>query len=97
MKKALLIITMIGLAAGSFSATAAEQTRSFTVAKMDCPVCPVTVKKAIEKVAGVVAVTVDYETKTATVTFDDAIATLDELAEASTNAGYPATLIQTDS
>ena len=97
MKQALLIITLIGLAAGSFPATAAEQTRSFAVAKMDCPVCPVTVKKAIEKVEGVVTVTVDYDTKTATVTFDDETATVDELAEASTNAGYPATLIQTSS
>jgi len=42
-------------------------------------------------------VTVDLETKTATVTFDDEVATVDELAEASTNAGCPATLIQTDS
>lgn len=97
MKQALLIVTLIILTAGSFSATAAEQTRSFAVAKMDCPVCPVTVKKAMEKVEGVVAVTVDFESKIATVTFDDESATVDELEEASTNAGYPATLIQTGS
>jgi mercuric ion binding protein len=64
---------------------------------MDCPVCPVTVKKAIENIEGVVAVTVDFQAKMATVIFDDDVTSTDEVAQASANAGYPATLIQTDS
>ena len=54
-------------------------------------------KKAIENVDGVKSVAVDFDVKTATVIFDDQITTTNEVAAASTNAGYPAGLIQTDS
>ena len=33
---------------------------------------------------------IDYKTKTAVVVFDDSAATVDAIAAASTNAGYPA-------
>ena len=51
----------------------------------------------METSEGVVAVTVDFQTKMATVIFDNDVTSTDEVAQASTNAGYPATLIQTDS
>jgi periplasmic mercuric ion binding protein len=40
------------------------------VKNMTCSVCPITVKKALEKVSGVTSVKVDFEKKTASVTFD---------------------------
>jgi mercuric ion binding protein len=55
-------------------------------------VCPLTVKKSLERVSGVQQVTVDYASKTATVQFDDAITTADKLTEATKNAGYPSTI-----
>jgi len=95
MRQVVMLSVMLVLA-GTFSlAQAAEQTSTFTVDKMTCPVCPVTVKKAIESVAGVTSVNVDLEQKTATVTFDNEITTSDAVAAASTNAGYPARPIQT--
>jgi mercuric ion binding protein len=98
MKMALLLsVVSLGFAITSVSVNAAEQTQSYSVEKMTCALCPVTVKKAIEKVDGVTSVKVDFDTKTATVTFDDDVATSDAVAEASTNAGYPAVLIQTGS
>lgn len=71
---------------------AAPQTVTLDVQNMTCAVCPLTVKKALERVTGVQQVTVDYASKTATVHFDDAIASSDKLTEATQAAGYPSTV-----
>ncbi len=93
MRQVVISIVMLALSGAWSLAQAAEQTQTFAVAKMTCPVCPVTVRKAIEKVDGVTSVNVNLEAKTATVRFDDEVTTTDEVAGASTNAGYPARLI----
>lgn len=72
-------------------ANAAERTVTLAVENMTCALCPITVRAAIERVAGVKDVQVDFETKMAVVVFDDAKATVADLAEASRLAGYPAT------
>lgn len=69
-----------------------EQTATFDVPGMFCALCPVTVRKAMEGVAGVKTVTVDFEARTATVMFDPSVTTLEAIAAASANAGYPATV-----
>ncbi|MBO9378122.1 heavy metal transporter [Sphingomonas histidinilytica] len=71
--------------------TAATQTATFAIQNMTCALCPVTVKSAMERVRGVRSVRVDFDAKTATVVFDPQVATLQAIAAASTNAGYPAT------
>ncbi len=68
---------------------AAEQTVSMSVERMTCALCPLTVRKAMERVDGVQHVEVDYDTKTATVTFDDTKTTAADIAQASTDVGYP--------
>jgi mercuric ion binding protein len=68
---------------------AAPRTVTLDVQNMTCPVCPLTVKKALERVPGVQQVAVDYASKTATVRFDDATATADKLTDATKTAGYP--------
>lgn len=68
----------------------ALRTTVFAVQNMTCPLCPVTVKTAMEGVSGVQAVTIDFDAKTATVVYNPAVATVDAIAAASTNAGYPA-------
>ena len=97
MKNVIILITALGLVSLTLPTMAAEQTQSFAVAKMDCPVCPVTVTRAIEQLDGVTDVNVDLDAKTATVTFDDQLTSPGAIAEASTNAGYPATPLQTGS
>ncbi len=97
MKQVCVFITALALAGLASSAWAAERTQSFAVAKMDCPVCPVTVTLAIKKLDGVTDVIVNFDAKTATVTFDDAVTSSSAIAAASTNAGYPATPLQTGS
>lgn len=75
---------------GVTKAGAEEQTVTFVVDKMTCAMCPITVRKAMKRVKGVTAVSVDFDAKTATVVFDPAIATPEQIAKASENAGYPA-------
>ena len=68
------------------------QTASFAVENMTCATCPITVRRAMEGVAGVHEVTIDYETRTATAQFDPERTTTSAIAAASTEAGYPAIL-----
>lgn len=67
------------------------QTKVFRVEQMTCATCPIAVKTAMGAVKGVTSVEIDFDAKTATVTFDPAVATTAQIAAASTNAGYPAT------
>lgn len=71
---------------------AATQTVVLSVSKMDCAACPITVKKALNKVAGVEKVEVSYEKREAVVTFDDAKTTPEVLTKATKDAGYPSTV-----
>jgi mercuric ion binding protein len=71
-----------------------ERVQSFTIAKMTCAACPITVKKAMQRVDGVIDVDIDFDTKTAVATFDPALTNADEIAAASTGVGYPATAIE---
>jgi mercuric ion binding protein len=56
---------------------------------MTCGLCPVTVKKSLEKVPGVSQARVDITKKTATVTYDADRATESALVKATTDAGFP--------
>ncbi|CAN5319524.1 mercury resistance system periplasmic binding protein MerP [soil metagenome] len=68
------------------------RTQTFMVEKMTCAACPITVRAAMKRVEGVRSVEVSFEAKTATVIFDPAVTTVDDIARASTDAGYPAQL-----
>lgn len=71
---------------------AAVQIVTLAVPTMDCPVCPITVKKALTGVEGVSQAEVDFDKRQATVTFDDAKANVDKLTKATANAGYPSSV-----
>ena len=83
------VLTLLAILAGS-SVFAAEQTRTLKVDKMTCATCPLTVSIALSWVDGVTKVDVDFDDKTAIVTFDDAATTLEAVAQASTDVGFPA-------
>lgn len=61
------------------------------VQNMTCPLCKFTIKKALLGVDGVDKVEVNYDAKTATVSFNAQKASADALIKATANAGYPAT------
>ncbi len=64
----------------------------FDVPDMTCETCPITVKFAMSRVEGVRSVEVDFDSRSATVIFDPALTDAAKIAEASAQAGYPATV-----
>src|SRR5229473_4281561 len=82
---AVVIATLVLVA----PAWTSPQTVTLNVPGMTCPVCPITVKKALEKVPGVSKVEVRFEKKQVLVTFDDKKTNTDALVKATTNAGFP--------
>jgi mercuric ion binding protein len=76
-----------------FAAHAATpQTAVLDVQNMTCGLCPVTVRKSLEQVPGVSQARIDFERKTATVTFDADKTKTGALIKATTDAGFPSTV-----
>lgn len=67
-------------------------TITLDIQNMDCPLCRVTLRKALEQVPGVESARVDYEHRSAVVIFDPATTRLEDLIKATTNAGYPSSI-----
>lgn len=96
MMRRFLSIMMLGLALlAPLSMTTAQAAESQTVVLdvpgMTCKFCPITIRKALEKVPGVIEAKSDYESKSATVVFDPAQTDVATLTAATANAGYPST------
>lgn len=87
------LFAAISIAIFSINTWATPKIVNLSIPSMDCPVCPITVKKALLKVAGVSQASVDFEKRQATVTFDDAKTTIDMLTLSTKDAGYPSTLL----
>lgn len=90
--KMLPIIAGLLAIVSSAPALAAQKTVTLSVPGMTCAACPITVKKALGKVAGVRKTGVSFERKEAVVTFDDAKTSLEALTKATAAAGYPSSL-----
>ena len=90
------VLAMIGFMAAA-PVFAAEQTVTFSVPGMTCASCPYIVESAMSGVDGVLTVTADADTRTALVVFDDANTDAEDIAFASTSAGYEAQLLPDDS
>ncbi len=79
----------------SFVAHAAEvKTVTLDVQNMTCKFCPITVRKALKKVDGVVSAKADLDSKTATVIYDPDKTNVGALTKATANAGYPSSVKQ---
>ena len=92
MIKTLRTLAFVACASLSSMAMATMQTVTLDVPGMTCSSCPITVKKALTKVNGVLQVKASFEKKEAVVTFDDSKTSVAKLSLATANAGYPATL-----
>ena len=68
---------------------AEERSVNLSVPGMFCASCPFVVQAAIQKVDGVISVATDVDERTALVVYDDALASPEAIAAASTNG--PAT------
>lgn len=85
--RTLLFAALAVLPMAVLSATPATVT--LEVRNMTCGLCPITVKKSLERVPGVRTVQVDFDSKTATVSYDPDQVRPEALINATTNAGYP--------
>jgi len=94
MKRLLLSTILCSAAMFTSLSQAADQTVTMNIEKMSCATCPLTVRIAMQRVDGVQEVDVDFESKTAVVTFDDNKTTAEKVAQASTDVGYPATPVK---
>lgn len=87
-------ILLAALLASVGAEAAGARTVTLSVSNMDCAVCPITVRKALEKVAGVDSARVDFKTKRAVVAFDPAKASTEALTKATADAGFPSSVSQ---
>jgi mercuric ion binding protein len=87
------LIALAALAAMTSPLWAATQTVTLSVPDMNCAACPITVKKALTKVAGVSKIDVNLGRREARVTFDDAKANVEALTRATKDAGFPSTVM----
>jgi mercuric ion binding protein len=84
-----LLVAVVAVLVLTARAWAEPKTVTLNVSKMAREACPITVRKALQKVPGVSKVDVLYEKKQVVVTFDDGKTSTDALVKATTNAGYP--------
>ena len=81
-----------GNSAGDASAIDSQQREvTFSVPDMTCPMCPITVRKALAGVDGVLQAEASLDDKQARVVFDPAKAGIDALVAAVAEAGFTAT------
>lgn len=73
-------------------AWAAQQTATLSVPGMSCATCPITVKKALTKLGGVVDVKSNLGRRETTVVYDDARVSLETLTQATKDAGFLSTV-----
>jgi len=90
-----MLAAVVGVLLLTAPAWASPKTVTLNVSGMTCEACPITVKKALQKVPGVAKIEVRYEKKQVVVTFDDSKTGTDALVKATTNAGYPSQLEKT--
>ncbi len=91
----LSVIAAITIAFTMSPAFAANKTVTLSIPTMDCEVCPITVKKALNKVKGVGRIDVNPEKRIVVATFDDAQTNAAALTETTRNAGYPSKVVET--
>ena len=90
-----LIAFLFAASVSAFSAFAgATSTATLDVSNMTCAACPITVRKALEKVPGVDSAKIDLKTHRAFVAFDPAKTSPELLTKATADAGFPSSIKQ---
>ena len=92
MKNLLTATLFVATIFASAASMAAEKTIKLSVPGMTCASCPYIVEGAIDMLDGIKTVKATVEDLSATVTFDDSLTNLEEITQATTDAGYPSSL-----
>ena len=88
LKRALLLTAL----AVSSTLAADPKTATLDVPSMFCSLCDISVRKALERVPGVIQAKADNKSKRAEVKYDPDKVSADELAAALSKSGFPATV-----
>jgi periplasmic mercuric ion binding protein len=94
MRNALRIVAAVATVVAGGPPPATERTVTLAVDNMTCETCPPIVRKSLARIPGVAKADISAKTGTATVVFDDTVASVDVLVAARTNAGYPSRLVR---
>lgn len=94
MKKLIPSFLLLVMVSDASPAMAAEQTIKLSVPGMSCVSCPYMVEKAISAVDGIKTVEATIEDRSATVTFEDTLTSLEAIQQATANIGYPSSLYE---
>ncbi len=94
MKKLIPSTLFAIFATASSVAVAGEQTIKLSVPDMTCVSCPYIVKQAISAVDGIKAVEATMEDRSATVTFEDTLTSIEAIQQATASIGYPSSLYE---
>lgn len=92
MNKMLGLVGALLILSGA-AAPAGTSTVTLSVDNMTCATCPVIVRAALYDLNGVENVVVSMKERAAVVTFDDQQVDVEDLTEATTNAGFPARVV----
>ncbi len=84
--KMLLLLASLGL-----PGVALGEQVCFEVQGMTCATCPITVKAAVKKLAGVNSVKASLEEKSAAIDFDSKVIKADDIKKVINDVGYKAT------
>ena len=79
----------------SVASQAADRTITLSVPDMNCPSCPYMVEQSVSFVEGVQSAKAELKTRTCSVVYDDAIASVEDILGATADIGYKSTLIET--
>lgn len=93
MKKLFAAMIFTAAAMSSTQVLAAEQTIKLSVPGMYCESCPYIIKKAISAIKGVKLVEATLEDRSATVTFEDTVASIEEITQATKDVGYESSVV----
>ncbi len=90
----LLIVVMLAVLAAipARYASSKEATAVIHVSGMTCNMCPITIRRRVLKMEGVLEAQVDRKAGRANVTYDDSLLSAEAIARAVTELGYPAEL-----
>lgn len=97
MKIAKILSTVVVTAIATLTLTpafAASKSVTLSIPTMDCEVCPITIKKALNTVKGVSRIDVDPQKRIVLITFDDTQTNTTALAQTTKNVGYPSKVVE---
>jgi mercuric ion binding protein len=78
----------------SVASLAAEKSITLSVPDMNCPSCPYIVEQSVNFIDGVQSAKADLKSRTCSVVYNDAIASVEDILGATADIGYKSTVIK---